>query len=194
MRKFWSYGICIILTFSITMFNIFQWDFFYVNVITPIVQGLCPFIRILKVIDQKTLWGLLIVAATILSIWLISTEKENEYTSAYYETSYLDDPIRKWEGLIQRAKRKKDERIILKNKLEDLSNSIDTCLNDSLSTEVNLNVYNLHNWNFEKIQGNVLSKITRKYLSRQDADFESQLSIILTTMEDKMEIYHDDES
>jgi hypothetical protein len=176
------------------MFIIFQWDFFYVKVITPIVQVLWPFIRILKVIDQKTLWGLLIVAATILSIWLISTEKKDDYTSAYYETSYLDDPIRKWEGLIQRAQRKKDERIILKNKLEDLSNSIDTCLNDSLSTEVNLNVDNLHSRNLEKIQGNVLSKITRKYLSRQDADFESQLSIILTTMEDKMEIYHDDES
>lgn len=194
MRKFWRYGICIILTFLITMFFIFQWDFFYVNVITPIVQGLWPFIRILKVIDQKTLWGLLIVAATIISIWLISKGKEEDYTSAYSETSYLDDPILKWEGLIRRAQRKKDERIILKNKLERLSNSVDACLNDSSSTEVNLNVDSLHNWNLEKNKENVLSKITRKYLSRQDADFESQLSIILTTMEDKMEIYHDDES
>lgn len=194
MSKIWRYGIGTILFFAMTFLIIFYHDLLYTNVITPLAQVLWPIIRILKVIDQKTFWGLLIVAATILSIWLISKEKEEDYTSAYYETSYFDDPILKWEGLIRRAQNNMDERIILKKKLECLSNSIDAHFNDSKCTEVNLNVVKPHIWNHAKKIVNIFPKFIQIFFTQNDADFESQLNKILVSMEIKMEIYNDDES
>ena len=193
MKKGWRYGISIILFIAITFLIIIYKDFFNVNIITPTVQVLWPIIRILKVIDQKTFWGLLIVAAVILSIWLISLEKEEDYISAYNETIYLDDPILKWEGLIRRAQKKMDERIILKNKLEYLSNSIDSCLNDSINAEINLNDIKPHIWERVKKNFYFFSKISPS-CSRQDSEFECQLNKILASMEMKVEIYHDDEN
>jgi len=193
MRKRWRFGISIILFVTLVLVIVFYRDYFYVNVITPIVQVLWPFIRTLLVINQKTYWGTLIVAATILIIWLISKEKEEDYKSAYYEPVFMDDPILNWENLFRRARKDLAERNILENKLEYLANSIEVCFNGSKPIEVHLpkNKPNLWKQLMEK----------RKHYTEsnnnsilQDSDFDYQLNNILVSMETKLEIYHDNES
>lgn len=193
MRKRWRFGLSIIIILALVFFIFLFRGFFYVNLITPIVQVIWPFFNILQVIDQKIYWGMIVATTTILVFWLVLKEKEEDYKSAYYQPNNLDDPILKWENLIRHARNNKDERIVLESRLESLTNSIDTYLNNSISTEVHLPNNKTKIWK-QVIRFTIFSKKSKNNNTPRDSDFDDQINKILTSMETKMEIYHDDES
>ncbi len=112
--------IVIVLISAIALFP----HFFYNNLIDPITRIFWLLIRSIFSIDQEFLWIMLIVIALVMGVFLIPTGRNEDFHSAYSYLDKVENRTSYSKALFRSAENTSENRQLLQNNLEELSQSI----------------------------------------------------------------------
>lgn len=125
-RTLLSVFLVIILIALILVFK----TFFITNLVDPLTRIFWLIFRSVLSIDQEILWIFLIGITSVVGLLLLPTRNQENLSSAYKYSDKVENRVTFWKFLFSAAEKNSENRQLLADHLENLSNSIQAITGD----------------------------------------------------------------